>query len=213
MPMKAPTQAHKERPLAPAGTHVAIMYKLMNLGTRIQMFQGKLKEHPDTLVTMTFELPNERVKFTEKNIDGDDVEVEKPLVVSREFTFSMGPKSNLRPFVEGMIGTKLSDEEAYGFDLEALVGTKCLITLVHKKSGDGTKTYANVTTASPLMKGLSVPEQFNKNQIQDVNTMSLDEINKLPPFLQDKIKVSDEYRARFATEDTDTEINPENIPF
>jgi len=218
-----PTIANKPQStftLAPAGTHVGRIFKFMNLGTSIQLFQGQPKPYPDTLVNFSFELPLELNKFTVKNPDGTEEEVEKPFAISREFTLSMGNKSNLRKFVEGVIGTKLDDEEAYAFDIEQLVGMACLVTINHKKSKDGTRTYAEVTSTAPLMKGMEVPAQFNESKILDVKTMSLEEISALPEFLRKKMEVSDEYKARFGGHDLDgedappeDEINPDDIPF
>ena len=210
MPIIANAGATKERELIPAGTHLATLYKMENLGTRLQEYLGKPKEHKDTLVSMTFELPNEMRKFT-KNLDnGTQEEVEKPLVISREFVLSMGPKSNLRPFVEGIIGVQLKDEEAYSFDLEDLIGRSCLITVSHKVSTTTGKTYANITNTAPLMKGMAAPDQFNESRIFDVNTASEEEINKLPDFLLKKVTVSDEYKKRFGKEG---EITSDDIPF
>lgn len=183
----------------PSGTHLGICYRVMNLGTRLQEYMGTMKDHPDTLITLTFELPNEKKKFTVKSDDGTEQEVEKPLVISREFVLSMGPKSNLRPFVEGIIGVKLTDEEAYAFNLEDLLGRPCLVNVIHKVSPKNGNTYANITTTSPLMKGMEVPKQYNKNNIFDVNEVEQDEIFALPQFIQDKIIVSDEYKKRFVS--------------
>lgn len=221
-------------PLAPAGTHVARVYRFMNLGTRFQEYQGVMKDYPDTLVTFTLELPNELNKFTVKNEDGTEEEIEKPFVISREFTLSMGKKSNLRPFIEGIIGTTLTDEEAGNFDIETVVGMTCQATIVHKQSkSDPDRKYANLVSVAPLMKGIEAPAQINETQIQDVKTMTEEEIEKLPEFLRKKIKDSDEWKERFdpATQNKreeireelekrgvvqpkqSEEINPEEIPF
>jgi hypothetical protein len=209
MPIIATGTATKERELIPAGTHLATLYKIENLGTRLQEYLGKPKERKDTLVSMTFELPNEMRKFT-KNLDnGSQEEVEKPLVISREFVLSMGPKSNLRPFVEGIIGVQLKDEEAYAFDLEDLLGRSCLITVSHKVSTTTGKTYANITSTAPLMKGMEAPKQFNPNKVFDVNTAEESEILALPDFILKKVTISDEYKKRFCGE----ELTPDDVPF
>lgn len=192
---------HAQKPettyvLPPAGTHVARIYKFMNLGTRYQEYKGVQKEYADTLINISFELPNELHSFKVKNAQGVEEEVEKPFAISREFTLSMGGKSNLRPFVEGIIGVQLTDDEAYGFDLETLVGHACLITITHKKSTDGERTFANIVSTAPLMKGMTVPEPVNSPVVQNVNDMPLAEIEALPKFLADKIKLSDEYKRR-----------------
>src|SRR5258708_7785057 len=66
-----------------------------------------------------------------------------------------GAKGHLRPFVEGFIGTKLHDDEAYNFNLEELLGDVCLLNVVHTEK-DG-NTYANIQGASPLPKGMTAP--------------------------------------------------------
>ena len=225
--------------LAPEGTHVARVYKFMNLGTRQQQYQGVDKAYPDTLVTFSLELPNEMNEFEVEDKDtGEKKQVSKPFVVSREFTLSMGKKSNLRPFVEGVIGTSLTDAEAGEFDVEELVGMVCQVTIVHAKGKkDPDKTYANIKSVAPLMKGIEAPEAINKSVVQDVSVMSLEEIEELPNFLKDKMRVSDEYKGRFDPEEIarkksvqegidkarqgggtspeypEDEINPEDIPF
>jgi hypothetical protein len=150
MPTKAPVPEGKVYPITPSGTHVARVYRFMNLGTRIQEYQGVPKAYPDTLVSFTLELPNELNEFTVTKEDGTEEKVSKPFVISREFTLSMGSKSNLRPFVEGIIGVKLTDQEAGNFDIETLVGMPCLATVTHVRSTkDPSKTYANLTSVSP----------------------------------------------------------------
>jgi len=205
----APVSQKKDYPVVSSGTHVATVYKFMNLGTRFQEYQGVLKEYPDTLITLTFETDEEH-EFTYKNEDGTEDKVMKPLVISKEFTLSMGVKSNLRPFVEGIIGTKLTDEEAGAFDLEDLLGRACLITVVHKTSAKGS-VYANITGASPLMKNMQAPVLVNQTVIFDVNTATKEEIDALPKFLQDKVIISDEYKKRF--EVAVEELKEGEVPF
>lgn len=197
MPTVAPVGSSRPKPQAPAGTHVARIYKFMNMGKRVQEYMGALKAYPDTLVSFTLELPNELHEFEYDNKEtGEKEAVKKPFVISREFVLSMGPKSNLRPFVEGVIGVSLTDAEAGSFDIETLVGQPCLATIVHKEGKNG-NVYANLKSVSPLVKGMECPAQINLSSFFDVKTASLEEINALPPFIQDKIKVSDEYKARF----------------
>jgi hypothetical protein len=39
-----------------------------------------------------------------------------------------------------------------GFDLEAVIGANCLLNITHNQVGD--RTYANVSSVNPLMKGM-----------------------------------------------------------
>ena len=228
--------AKKEYPLISQGTHVGTIYKFMNLGTRYQECKGVLKDYPDTLISITFETDEEH-EFTFKKEDSTEEKVTKPLVISKEFTLSMGAKSNLRPFVEGVIGVKLTDEEAAHFDLEDLLGRSCLVSIVHKESKDG-RVFANIAGTSPLMKNMQPPILVNNITLFDINTATLEEVEALPKFAKEKVIISDEYKRRFlAPEPTPEyasdasklpeypehtvapsfekpeEINPEDIPF
>lgn len=209
--------------LCPAGTHIARLYKIIDLGTHDGEYQGRPKV--SRLIRIYWELPNE-IKEYEK----DGQKVSAPFAISREFTFSMGEKANLRKIVQGMIGTILTDDEAYNFDVDKLVGEPCLITVVHETSKTGNK-YALVSTTAPMMRGMEAPAQFNKNEILDVSEMTEDEIGKQPQWLMDKLRESHEYKRMTGTmitpntaSDTSSTpaypepgtngvISPEDIPF
>jgi hypothetical protein len=184
---------------APAGTHVARLYQIVHLGTSHFEYKGEQKSSDK--IRLTFELCNETKVFNEG-------EEPKPLSVSREFGFTMGKKSHLRPFVEGMIGTALTDEEAYAFDIEQLLGDACLLSIVHEAGRDG-NTYANIASASALIKGMEAPAIFNEPKLVDVNTATVEQIDALPGFLRDKIKASDEYKARFG-DGSDIQLEPKD---
>src|ERR1043166_2484583 len=135
----------------PKGNHVARLYQIIHIGTIHYEYKGETKSSDK--VRLTFELCNERKVFNE----GEEA---RPFSVSREFGFTMGRKSNLRPFVEGILGASLHDEEAYNFDLEQLLGEPCLLNVVHdEKNGN---VYANVTGASPLPRGMNAPGLYNE---------------------------------------------------
>ncbi len=190
----------------PNGTHIARLYQIIHIGIGHYQWQGE--EKTSDKIRLTFELCNERKEFKEG-------EGEKPLSISREFGFSMGKKSHLRPFVEGMLGVALYDEEAKTFDLETLLGRECLVSVVHEEKNGN--TYANIASASPLAKGMAAPELSNPKSLIDVDSATEEQIDALPGFLRDKIKSSDNFKARFG-EGADIQlpadsISPEDSPF
>lgn len=201
----------KERVLVPQGTHVGRVWKIMNLGTRYQEFQGKRKDYPDTLINISWELPNEIHEFTYRKEDGTEEKVTRPLSISREFTLSMGAKSNLRPIVEGILGVHLTDEEAYGFDVEQLLGMASLVTVSHRSNHEG-KVYANLISTAPMLKGMAEPAPFNEPKILDVRKMTKEEIDALPEWLGDKMRESDEYKVRFEAPRSANPVADENYP-
>ena len=111
---------------------------------------------------------------------------------SREFTYSFGAKSSLRPFIDGLTGTKMHDDEHP--DLEALLGEACLLNVVHTEK-DG-NTYANIQGASPLPKGMVAPELFNVPRSIDINSTPWSEREALPEFIRNKMYASEEYGNR-----------------
>jgi hypothetical protein len=170
--------------VVPAGNHVARLYQIIHIGTVLTI--GQFGEKMQDKVRLTFELCNEKKEF--KAGEG-----EKPFSVSREFTYSYHSKGLLRPFVDGMTGTKMRDDEFP--DLEALLGDACLLNVVHDVKETG--TYANIQNASPLPKGMEAPALVNETRVFDINTITLEELNKLPEFIQKKMRSSEEYAARF----------------
>jgi hypothetical protein len=198
MALTAPKAASKTD--IPKGNFVARLYQIIHIGTVSYQWQGEEKQQDK--IRLTFELCNERKVFKE----GEDPQ---PFSISREFGFSMGKKSKLRPFVEGMLGIAFHDEEAYAFDIEELLGEACLLNVVHvEKNGN---VYAEIQGASQLPKGMEAPELQNEKKLIDVNTVTDAEIEALPGFLQEKMKSSEEYKKRGGGLVVD--INPDDLPF
>lgn len=179
-----PTMQTKKYELIPSGTHLAILVTIADLGMQSHVWNGEEKLR--SRLYFTWELPNETREF-----DG----VSKPMVIGSEFTNSMAEKAKLRPIIEGMLGTKLRDDEASNFDLDSykeLLGKPCLVTVVHNESKG--KTYANVTTTSPIMKGMVVPKQFNQSVVYEIESGSELDFQQLPEFIQKKIQNAGKYQ-------------------
>jgi len=194
MSLKAP-RSQSSYTLAPKGAHVARLYQLINIGTNEEEYMGEIKDL--NKVRLTFELPLETKVFKE----GSEP---KPVVISQDYTLSMGKKANLRRIVEGMIGTSLNDEEAYGFDVESLMGTACLLTIIHKTSKTG-KERAEIASVSPLMKGQVAPPQVNPTKVLTYSNWDQEFFESLPEFLQEKMMTSQEYQAKFVSSLTSKE--------
>lgn len=167
------------------GTHIARCIGLVQVGTVPTVWEGVEKQTEK--VRLTFEFPQETYAFKEG-------EAEKPFVVSEEYTHSMGSKANLRPVVEGIIGTTLTDAEAENFDLLDLVGRACLVTVVHKLSKKNGQKYANIASAAPLMKGMVAPEQVNPSRVLTYKTWNQEMFDSLPEFIRTKMMTSAQYK-------------------
>lgn len=219
MPLKAPTSS-KEFEIVPAGNHMARLYRIIHLGVIKGEYMGAEKEI-DTIM-LGFELPTETREFKEG-------EGQKPFAISQEYTLSMNEKANLRKFIAGMRGATFTEAEAADFDVLSLVGTTCLLNVVHKTSKAG-KEYANIQGASPLPKGMEPMVPVNEPFLLDFDeNWSQEKFDKQPKFIQDKIKGSRNYMQKFGQLDSfgeeipnkdssgipypAEEIDPEDIPF
>ena len=188
MPLK-PTMSTGSFEIIEAGTHVARLYSIIDLGVQDTEYMGEKKETPQ--VRLTWELPNET-----KNFEG----VMKPLVIGNDYTNSMGSKANLRKVIEGLLGVQLTDAEAANFDNEsykALLGKACLLTVIHKESKG--KTYANVGGVAPLVKGMTCPPQFNDNVFYEIGVSPISDLEHMPKFVREKIMKSHEMRPHTST--------------
>lgn len=186
---KAPE--NKEFKIMPAGSHVARCYSIVDLGTQEKIYKqtGELKEVH--VIRIAWEFPTELTVF------GDE-KGEQPFILGEEYTLSLADKANLRNVLESWIGRPLNEDELHdGYNLRELVGKECLIGIIHAKSKDGTKTYANIQTIGQIPKGLVCPLQINPSQYFVIDTENFDQetFELLPEFVQKKIMESKEYKS------------------
>jgi hypothetical protein len=184
MALKAPSGNNTSRQIAPEGAYPARCYQIIDLGTTMQtgQFPGKKRK-----VQFIFELPTETYEFEK----GEGL---KPFYARSIYNLSMNEKAVLRRDIESWAGKKMSNEIAGNFDIFTLLGRPCIVNITHIEKGDA--TYANIIGMSPLPKGMVCPPAFNTALCY--NTEEHDEavFSQLPEFIQDKIKMSDEWIAR-----------------
>jgi hypothetical protein len=133
------------RELHPADTVLMQCVDIVNLGVKPESYLGKDKGLKAKCAIV--------FRSTEKREDGSHFDL------SREFTVFTGPKGSLRGFLEGWRGQPYT-EEYPDIPLHKMVGVWAMATVVHKPSKDGTRTYANLGTVTPVPKALrgSLPE-------------------------------------------------------
>ncbi len=168
-----------------SGSYPARCFSMVHLGTIEENILGTIKKL--NKVRISWELPTELKVFKEEN-------GEQPHIISKEFTLSLHEKATLRSFLKNWRGKDFTDEEAKSFDIEKLVGAPCMLNITHKKSKDGTRTYAEIGSISTLPKGLPCPPQINESFIFTYETFDKDKFEKLPDFLKQKMINSDEYK-------------------
>lgn len=170
----------------PAGAHAARCYSIIDLGTSEQVISGSQKVVRK--IRITFELPTERRVFSEEK-------GEQPCVTSKEFTLSLSEKSNLRAFLKSWRGKDFTPEEADAFDVAKLIGVPCLLNIIHVAGKQNpSKMYDEISSISPLPKGMTCPPQENPSFEFSVSEWEQEKFEGLPGFIREKIMASFEFR-------------------
>lgn len=185
----------------PIGTHVARCIKLIDLGTQHGEYMGEPTRRNQVL--MTWELPQEVIE-----IDGKIV----PQTTSKFYTNSLGEKANLRRDLEGWRGRAFTDVELDRFDLEAVLGKPCLLTVV---GGENGKT--KVAAVSGLPKGMECPPQVNELFTFWLDSFDEEKFEKISDGIKKIIQKSEEWPSIMSggarVQNPPPEDNLEDAPF
>lgn len=122
---------------APEGVHQAVCVDVIDKGLVEETWEGKTTRKHKILLSW---------QIAETREDG------KPFLVSKRYTLSIGEKANLRKDLESWRGRAFTPAEEAQFDVESVIGANCLLNIQHRESKG--KTYANVVSIMPLVKGM-----------------------------------------------------------
>lgn len=209
MSLTATDKGGTEFALTPEGTYVGRCYKIIDLGTQTSTGMFGTKEQHKVMVS--WELLDDKVKME----DG------RPFSVTQWYTVSLHEKSKLRADLEAWRGKKFTPAELEGFDLSKVIGSYCMLQVIHDKDGK----YANVN-AIMSYKG-DKPEPVNDIVVFDIDEPDMAVFEAMSDNMKAKIMLAPEWQADKAKpspsvaktdtviEDLDpTEpINLDNIPF
>lgn len=163
----------------PAGSHIARCISVIALGTQpSELFSPTYK------VMLTWEVPDEPIK----GADG----VEMPMTISKEYTLSLGKKSNLRKDLEGWRGREFTKEELEGFAVEKVLDQTCMLSVIHKQSSKGS-TYAAITAISRLPKGAVCAPRKHDLTDYEIEWGKDNRFTKLPEWIRKKIEQCEEW--------------------
>jgi hypothetical protein len=198
--------------LPPAGSFLARLYRIIDIGTQTTEWMGK-KKMQRKIIAM-FELHGE-------DNDGQPLQTAegKPLIVSKRYTLSLDEKATLRKDLEAWRGKAFTQEELDGFNLEVLLGKCCMVNVTHS-TYDG-KEYANIANISQVpsaLKKLGEPVGVNELMIFTLDPFDQDKFSKLSEGMQGVIKKSAEYRNTFEpgappVSSPPSELIDDDIPF
>ena len=189
--LKVKANSGPDREPVAEGLHYAICTTLVDLGVQAPKNPNN---NASRKVWISFELPKVRNKWKDK----DGKEHEGPAMVGREFGFSIGEKSNLRPFLQSWRGADrqfTKEDEQNGFDISSIVGKACQLLVTHNTSKANGKTYANAERALGLSDDIKAQMKAGtlsgvpEGELVVFSTEAFDQAvyEKLPQFLRTKI--------------------------
>lgn len=185
-----------------AGMHTAVCYAVIDLGVQFSDVWQK-EQHKILLIWETDE------EMT--TADGE----KKPKAISKEFVLSLHEKSDLFKTLTSWRGRAFTPQELNGFDVGNVLGAPCLINIVRAEK-DG-KTYSNISSITPLMKGQTPPTLFNKQVYFELSKETLNQIDDLPQWIADKIRKSITYAELIEKSNGALTLEPldydEDLPF
>jgi hypothetical protein len=192
------------------GSYPARLVQIIDLGLQAQKpFQGKEKA-PVQEIMFTYELVDEFMK----DDDGKDLE-DKPRWISETMPFY------------GLFADKAKSTQrynafdpsgAYEGDLTKAIGIAVNVAVVNNAKGD--KVYDNVGTVASMRPkdAEKCPEPKNPTKVFDLDTPDMEVFNKLPKWIQDKIKSNLNYngsalqKALGESASKESKKEPEKIP-
>jgi hypothetical protein len=167
----------------PAGAHSAICIAVIDLG--IQPGSARFPT-PRRQVYLRFELPDTRIEYQR-----DGQSLTGPMTIGRRFSASLSPTSNLRQFVESWRGLAFTDAQAADFDLRALIGQRCLLSITHLQRDGQTRAIISGVMALPrTMREQHLAPQHNPSEYYNTEHPDPEVLRRLPGWLQELIQTA-----------------------
>lgn len=182
--MKAYDKGGGDFQQAPAGTHIGRCIRLIDLGTHWNEMY-KVDRHQ---VYIGFELPNERMKWTDEN----KVEHEGPFMVGGFYTLSLSEKSKLRPLLASWRGRDFTEEELNGFVMKNILDKPCMLNIISVQKNN--KSRSEIAAIMPPMKGANIPKRENDLIYFSLEEYNKDDFEKVPKGLKKMIEESNEWK-------------------
>jgi hypothetical protein len=185
MPSYLPPETGGDFELPPEGNHLAVCYRVIDIGTQRNEYQGEVKHQRQVIVS--WELAHEHMK------DG------RPFSVHKFYTWSMHEKANLRHDLEAWRGKPFDPKVDFGpsgFNIKKLLGAGCMVQVVHTASGKSKITTVASLPKDATGKRMVAPLAVNPLVFFDLDERPLDEatLGTLSESLKKKIMASPEYQ-------------------
>lgn len=181
---------NREFKMVPPGSHLARLYRIVDLGTQPTEWQGQQKFLRKIMLSWEVHSEDEA---------GDPLITDEgaPLALFKNYTLSWSENSNLRKDLQAWRGKPWTDAEANRFDLKNILGQFCMLNVIHRPGQNG-KIYANVSGIAPVpaaIKKNGLPEGINEIQMFRLAEPDWELYETFSKGLKAKIEASPEYKA------------------
>lgn len=113
------------------------------------------------------------------------------VVMTAPMTPSLHEKAGLTRFLKDWFGRPLTAEETNNLDLDGLIGRPATVVIVHEKSQDGTKTFANIKLIMPHKHGEPLKPSGLWVRLQDRPPKEDDKVTTVVPATASPVKLAD----------------------
>lgn len=187
MALIAKKKAKSTVPPLAADTYPAVCVGVVDLG---EQHSEKFKNYQNKVMFL-FEIIGETV-----DVDGEA----KPRWLSKEFTLSLSEKSNLAKTIAAWTGRELTEDECEnGYDVMQLVGRPAMVVVTVKETENG--SFNDITVIASPPKIMTIPPAESDQFTFEIENWNDEVFEKLPEWIQNKIKKSTEYPTKYAKDE------------
>ena len=155
------------------GVYPAVSSMLIDLGVQLSEKFGKSSRK----FIIVWNIENEFVE-----INGE----QQPRIICKEYTMTLGEKSNLRKDLQAWRGKQFTPEELEGFNLLSILNKGCQLQILNTENNG--KTYANIVSIMALPKGMQITELANTVVFDTYDDKTWENYTKVPSWIREKIK-------------------------
>lgn len=155
------------------GVYTAISSMLIDLGIQRSERYGKSSRK----FIIVWNILNEYVE-----VNGEQL----PRVMSKEYTMSLGEKSNLRKDLQAWRGKQFTPEELEGFNLLNILNKGCQLQILNTENNG--KTYTNIVSIMALPKGTEITELEKTVVFDTYDEKTWNSYIEIPKWMQERIK-------------------------
>jgi len=175
----------------PAGMHLARCYRIIDKGTQITNYKGKVGASPKVMIQ--FEVHSE-------DAEGNPLVTEKgePMTISKNFTASLADKAILRQELENWRSIAFTPEELAGFKLKNIMGAWAMLSVVKEKGNDGNE-YTNISSINPVssqIRKAGLPTPHNPLKVFDLDDPDMELFETFGIKTKEVIQASPEWNQR-----------------